>query len=480
MLHKSQIVLWALISFIAGTAQAPFYSIVVIGIITIATYRFFKMRISVIVGTVFIIFMCGAWWLGVLRFHTFAPDTSTIPYNETIQFTGLVSKPPITTADAQKLYIETDALAGKVYVKTSRYPIYQYGDEVDVSCTLLQPEPFDTFAYDKYLARHGVFTICQQARLKVIGKGSGNAVYTKLYQLRDWVRAEIRVLWPEPIASLLLGVILGIQDDIPEDIVAQFRDTGTIHVLVVSGMHVMIIAQLLASVGQRWWNQRQLVIIVGLVLAGFCIITGLAASVVRASIMGCLPLLAKSLGRKPVMHYSLIIVAAAMTMHNPYIVLYDAGFQLSFLATIGLVYFQPMCDKICWWIPKAFTLRETLSTTLAASIPTTPLVIATFGMFSAVSPLANLVVVPVSNLMLFGGTFAVLLSQALPPLGVYIAFIINFPIHIMLMLIELFGSFEFSVFNDLVVPAWFTLGAYGLIGVYIIWSIHLKNTYFFQ
>ncbi len=471
-LQPAQYIFWASITFLASIAGIPLLYCMGASLCIIAGYKvFYHQPVSIIRAGALVLVCILAWTAGQYRQQFYIIDTSFIPYGENVTFEAVVTKPPKLEHANQKLYVASPALAGKVYIKTGRYPEYRYGDTLEVTCTLQKPEPIEDFAFDNYLARYGVYSICVRPQIKNLYRFSGHDVLKLLYNIRSGVRSEIKTIWPEPVASLLLGVILGIQDDIPDDIVEQFRITGTIHILVVSGMHVMIIAQLLARFGLRWCSRKLLFWIVLFVLIGFCIITGLAASVIRATIMGVLPILARTYGRQPIMHYSLTFVAASMVAWNPYILLYDAGFQLSFLATLGLIYFQPLMEKCCWWLPTKFGVQETLSTTLAATIPTTPFILYTFGSVSFISPLTNMLVVPVSTLMLFAGTGVLVINQLVPSLAQHWAFGIWQIVTWTLEFVQWCSQLSFAFVSDINTPAWLVYCVYGVIILYILWQI---------
>lgn len=475
-LHISQLVFWAGLAFLSGVAQVSIVWIWIGCVLILAWYRWQArsrlqwLHIGWLQCLIVMVLWLGCWTAGAIRYTTYLPNTSHVPYEQEVDVTGYVSRPPVMTHEAQKIYLATDDLPGKVYIKSGLHPEYTYGQELKVHCVLHKPEPFDTFAFDKYLARFGVLSLCQQAQVYVTGEDRGNVVYHKLYALRRWFQVEIRQLWPEPVSSLILGVVLGIQDDIPDDIVDQFRATGTIHILVVSGMHVMIIAQLLSKVLERWLRPRMQFIVIAGALFGFCVIIGLAASVVRASLMGLLPILARAVQRRPVMHYSLAVTAVGMVAWNPYILMHDMGFQLSFLATLGLIYIQPLCARMCWWVPERFTLRETLSTTMAATLFTTPLTVSTFGMFSTVSLLANIIVVPISNLMLFVGFACVMLAQVSVSLAGLIGYLLWVAVSGMLWVIQWMSSQPYALLENFVVPGWLPLVAYLIIVMYCVWN----------
>lgn len=468
-LHKSQYFFWFNLAWLSGIGQLPYYVVVTIAIIL---GLHFKSWLTMII---LLFIMVLGWWLGWQRYTIYLPDTSTIPYGQTVTFTGLVTVPPHNDGAKQKLYVSQTIFPGDIYIKTFSYPMYQYGDNLNIECRLAQPQAFEDFAYDRYLARYGVLSLCQNAQLQLIQSGQGNPVYQQLYVLRDNLVLRVRALWPEPAAGLIAGILLGLQDDLFDDISVAFRTTGTVHILVVSGMHVVIIANVLASITQRWCSRRQVFIITGLGLAAFAIITGLAASVIRAALMGLLPLLASVLGRKRVTHYGLALVASSIVAYNPYILLHDVGFQLSFLATIGIIYFQDWTQRWCRYIPNWFSLRETLSTTFAAMITTTPLLVQIFGTFSLVAPLANIVVVPVSNLILFGGVGVLLLAIISGPLANYFAFALWQIIQWLLQYVYYLSAWPHASLQNIILPHYIFKLSYLSLSLMIIWSVRKKS-----
>jgi len=364
-----------------------------------------KQRFSLIVWLSVVVLL--GWW----RYHTYPPSVVQVPYGQTQTITGIVSQPPLQVLPTQQIIFSVVGLPGKVQAKVPAYPILQYGDLVTVRCQLEQPQTINGFAYDKYLARYHIYTLCQNGRIEQVEPNHGNTILASIYSVRTWMTDQINQLWPQPVSSLISGVVLGVQDDIPGDVTTMFRRTGTVHILVVSGAHVVILLGVVTSIFQRWLSRKQLIVASVLVLIGLCIITGLSASVIRASLMGILPQLAQLLGRRRIGSLGLASVAGVMTVINPYVLVHDVGFQLSFLATLGLIYVQPICAKYLYWIPNWFWLRESLTTSIAAMIPTIPLTVGVFHAISLVNLPANVIVLPVSNLMLFGGIGTVFLSS---------------------------------------------------------------------
>lgn len=403
MLHRSMLLFWSWLAFMAGVFFLPWW-LLIIGVGLIGLRYPAKHRFTLVLWLSVVVLL--GWW----RYHTYPPNLVQVPYGQTQTISGVVSQPPLLVLPNQQIIFSANGLPGKVQAKIPAYPTLEYGDLVTIKCQFAQPQPVNGFAYDKYLARYHVYTLCQNGRVEQVEPGYGNMVLAWIYGFRTWMTSQIDQLWPQPVSSLISGVILGVQDFIPADITTIFRRTGTVHILVVSGAHVVILLGVVTSLCQRWLSRKQIIVVSVFVLLGLCIITGLSASVIRASLMGILPQIALLLGRRRIVHLGLASVAGVMTVVNPYILVHDVGFQLSFLATLGLIYLQPIFSKYLRWIPNWFWLRESITTSIAAMLPTLPLTIGVFHAVSLVNLPANVMVLPVSNLMLFGGIGTVGLS----------------------------------------------------------------------
>lgn len=283
----------------------------------------------------------------------------------------------------------------RVLVTAPRDLLPNVGDWVVVSCALQPPEPFDGFAYDKYLAIRGVYATCRVSDPPLLlTPGVSNSVSTALTRTRMvFIRAIERVL-PQPQATLLAGLLVGD---------AQFSDawrdrflaSGTSHIVAASGFNVSIVVLvcfgLLTFIGMRrqhaFW-----VLAVAIVL--YVVLAGAEPAVVRAGVMGGLVLLARKLGRKTTMRNVVLLAVATMLTIEPRLLLYDVGFQLSVVSTVALIWVGPRFAEKMRWVPTAFDLREVLSSTLAATLCTLPIVVLSFGSVSFIGPLVNLLVLP--------------------------------------------------------------------------------------
>ena len=214
---------------------------------------------------------------------------------------------------------------------------------------------------------------------------------------------------PSPSSSLLLGIIFGIKEQMPKNFTDNLRTSGVFHVIAASGMNVTLVGGFISTFF-AFFLKRQ--IAVGMSILGiifYAILAGLEPSIIRASIMGILVFSAQILGRQSLAVNGLSLAGFAMLLIDPTMIS-DVGFQLSFAATLGILYIKPLFGG------KEGILSEIL-TTVAAQIATLPILLVNFGIYSLYSVLVNgLVLWTVPILMMVGGVGAIL-SLVLMPLG---------------------------------------------------------------
>lgn len=312
-----------------------------------------------------------------------------------------------------------DAVPTKGRILVSQYggfPPHHYGDEVTVFGTLRRPEVIEGFDYPHYLELSGIRALISRGSVKPIQTNAVRPVEARtyrvfglLYDLRKSIEDRIGMILPEPHASLLAGLITGSRRGLPDHLSDDFRSSGITHIIAVSGYNITIILTLLSSalfwlpVKRRFWP------LVCMVTA-FTIFVGAGAPVVRAAIMGILGLLALQSERIAVPRLTILWTAFFMLLWNPMQLWYDASFQLSFLAIIGITEFGPFLKKALRHVPEACAIRESLVATLAAQIGTLPVSILIFRQFSLVSPLTNILVAPLVPLGMLLGTASLLVS----------------------------------------------------------------------
>jgi len=219
---------------------------------------------------------------------------------------------------------------------------------------------------------------------------------------------------PEPHGSLLAGILLGNRLKLDQSLLETFRVVGLSHIIAASGQNLTILTANVRTILQGLLGRRAFFATI-LVVVFYIIITGAPASILRAGLMISLVLLGRYLGRPSRSLNGLILAAGILTLFQPKIV-FDIGFQLSLAATYGLVRLAPLAESLIsprWpeW------LRKVIAETLSATLMTTPLIVLYFERLSLISPLINLIVVPIIPLLMALGLLASLLIMIWPFLG---------------------------------------------------------------
>ena len=355
--------------------------------------------------------------------------------------------------DVDTTYINQQPLAKMlaVRIRTNRYPEYAIGDELLVRGVLKSPlRPHDPF-YLSYPAIERVRESESFTAARVFGR------------VRNVLNERIEAIMPEPHASLLKGLLLGEKQSLPKDFTEELKRSGTSHIVALSGYNITIVGRsfmaLLLMVTMPFMASFWLAVIA---IFGFVLLTGASASLVRAGIMGILALVAEREGRMYRMTNALIFAGAVMVMHDPTILRFDVSFQLSFLATLGLVVAAPVYARAMHRVmqivrsyqkitrvprdneEKSSGFKTILIETLAAQTMVTPLLLYHFGTFSLVSPFANLVVlisIPYAMGIGFGGVAISFVSDGLGRVVGYVAWAL---LEYQMRAISFFAAFSFA------------------------------------
>lgn len=448
-LTKSKIFLLLLISFILGIFFTPYlpYNPVILGILVLAFLfiiilwrekhihpsdsceisefgKFRNNKIVKVVAFCLVIFLAG-----VFRYNLAIPKITEHHlqfYNEKeVKLQGIVFKEPDIRPDKINLTVDSRLLTvdsrqleveGRVLVTLSRYPEYNYGDRLEVSGSLKTPPEFEDFSYKNYLARYGIYSVMYQPEVKLIDSGDGNRFYTFILNIKNKLKQTISQILPEPQGSLLSALILGIKKGISSNLLDIFSKVGISHIVVISGMHMIIIVSILGKIFYELAVSRRIsFVIISLIILLFVTITGFGPATIRAGVLAFLVLFAQMVSRKRNSVIALFFVAFLMLIFNPKLLRDDVGFQLSFLATAGILYISPYLEpKIKrLWLP----IKSALIMTLSAQIFVLPWILYKFGEVSLISPLANILIVPVVPFAMGFGFGATLMGLIFVPLG---------------------------------------------------------------
>jgi competence protein ComEC len=223
--------------------------------------------------------------------------------------------------------------------------------------------------------------------------------------LRADLARPLRMLVPEPESGILLGIVLGERASVSPDLARAFAVSGTTHLLAISGFNMTLVGAAVALALRGRARPTVCAVATVAAIVAYSLLVGLAPSVMRAALMASVASCGLASGRRAATANALCVAVAAMLFADPAAIA-DLGFVLSAAATAGLVLWQASLAARFSRMPGA--LREGLATTLAASAPTLPVVAAAFGRVSLVSPIANLIAVPLfPPLMLTGASTSV-------------------------------------------------------------------------
>lgn len=519
---KSRIFLFLLLAFISGIAWRSFFEIpyfllwvgVLFASFTIAAGILRKNKTLIVYGVLFF-----AFGIGIVRFDQVInqrPDLSSF-YGKSFIIQGIVIAEPELTEKVQRLKILIESVnnhpvkkpsftplfggqrAGFTVLLTIRkYPLYRLGDEFRIEGVLESPKNYSDFDYVSYLARQDIFAVMSFPVIEKIAEGRGNKLKLFLSKIKFAFEENIDRVLQEPHAAFLKGILLGESESFPPELVESFARTGTTHIIALSGYNITIVGGSFMALLLFFTVPFQISFWIALAtIVLFILMVGASPSVTRAGILGILVLIAGHEGRLYSIRNALAFAGAVMVFHNPFIFRFGSAFQLSFLATLGLVYLAPHVEKFLeklWFKIRGFwgqkstlglrkihnrphdmsfseeqgtKLKQILIETLSAQIMVLPLLIYLFGRVSLISPFANmLVLMAVPYVMAFGfltglfGFFSEILSQIM---GYITWVLLDYELHV----IKFFAGLLLS---SVTVGKWFLVPV-GFFYLFIFWKL---------
>lgn len=433
---QSQYFLLICLAALAGifVSASGYHSVMGMGVLLIAAIIIlgvFRSRPRFLfAGLVLAAYAAGVCWV-LLSDSSHEYQALVARNNRTvIQEEGVVAQEVEILATTQQFVVRLNDASWqgmRILVTAPAHPLVSYGDQILVQGKLQAPVRGENgFDYASYLRKDEIYAILDRATFELRGQNQGNPVIQQLQLLKTVFEANMNRMLGEPHASLVRGILLGenIRDRELRD---EFTRTGLIHITALSGSNISLIAIFLSYITTWLVIPRRFAFIINTVLIVlFTVMVGAPASVVRAAIMGILVLFARETGRASTALYAVVIAGLIMVLHNPFLLRFDIGFQLSFLATISLIYLGPIMALFLKPLMgvKSF-LKDYLAATLAAQLGTMPLVLYVFGTASFIAPLANIVVLPVIPLIMFFAFLAGLASFAVPLLAQGIALLMT-------------------------------------------------------
>lgn len=338
----------------------------------------------------------------------------------------------------QQVRLALDAPAKGVVAVTARaYPKLAYGDVARVDGVVKGPNKTNA----RYLVKDGIFAAMDFPNVEVMERGKGNMIKHVLFGIRErMVETYKRTLEPAE-AALLAGITLGERANFDKEFVERMKQSGTTHLVALSGYNITIVAMVMVSIVGLGIQGAAKYLAACAAIVLFVVMAGAEASAVRAAIMGSVMLFAQYIGRTHSMRNAIAVSALLMVLWNPNVLRYDLGFQLSFMALIGVVYVKPHIDAVIRKGRDGFMdWRENLSGTTAAQLAVFPLIMHQIGSFSIMAIISNVLLlafIPMTMLLgfLVGGAGFISIRLATMP-----ALIASVLLKYEIGIIRLFGS----------------------------------------
>ena len=355
------------------------------------------------------LYFCFLFIAGVFiySFFIFSPNKENVQYyDQKVSLKGIIIKEPEQRINQQKFQFKAEEIKGKILISTELYPKYYYGDELEIFGKLLEPAVFEDFDYQEYLAKDKIYLVSYNPQINRLAQNQANWLFQKIFNFKNKLRNVIEQTLLPPQSAILKAIFLGDKFGLSNELKEKLNISGTRHITAVSGMHMIIMTQILLflALGIGLWRKHAFYFVIAL-LALYILMIGAPASAVRAGIMAGLLLLAQKLGRLRGADRAVIFAAVIMLLINPLLIKSDVGFQLSFMACLSIIYLKPILDDKMIKLPNPFKIKDILTMTLSAQLGVLPLLVFHFGQLSLISPLANILIVPLLPVIMISGIF---------------------------------------------------------------------------
>lgn len=474
-------------AFLLGVALASLlplnnsfvYALLLMAASVLLLYPFIKKRAVFIFGLVLLLCACGVFRM--VNMPLLEHPVLNERLGERVVFEGIISddvdaRETSTLLTVSLLNIED---APNLLVRAPEYTEVSYGDLIKVSGLLELPEPFETdtgrvFDYRGYLAVSNVGYIVQEAAVEVKSSGHGNSFLATLFYIKHSYLTGLGAALPSPHAALAGGITAGDKRSLGKDLLDEFRDTGIIHIVVLSGYNVTIIAETLLKM-LAFLPLRASLAVGAFGIVAFALATGAGASIVRASTMAILALLARALNRSYAINRALVLAVVGMVAWNPYIFLFDVGFQLSVLATVGLVYVSPLIENRFSWLPENLGLRTVVGATLGTQLTVLPLLLWQMGTFSVVALPVNILVLVVIPLAMLLSFIAAVFGVFIPALSIFVGVPAYALLSYVLNVVHVAASLPFAAVTIEPFSVWIMILSYTILFAWLWWVYRSKE-----
>lgn len=357
------------------------------------------------------LFFAAAMLFGAFYYHFYlngAAAKINLTYNRFISFSAVVTDEP---QPSQKVLILTVSakppVTGEVKIFAPPTSDFRYGDTLQIDGIIAPPDA------------SGGDPIVFSPLLQIVSRHNGFWLREKLIDLKLTILKNFEAVLPNDEAALLGGITFGSKVNFSAELKNAMALSSTTHLVAVSGYNITIVILAVEGVFGRFCSRRKTFVFSVILIVLFVLMTGLQPSAMRAAITGFIALFARETGRMFNIRNAIAFTAAIMVLWNPTMLTQNAGFELSFLSLLGIVYLGPALKRLFRYAGAGFLdWKECGITTLSAQLAVMPVLVITFGQFSATAIFANILILATVPLAMFFG----FLLAALGFVSYYLAF----------------------------------------------------------
>jgi len=438
------------------------------------------------IGCVALALFIAGLLLGVVRTQLHLADfeqRSLAPYVGKAVVEGRVVDDPDRRDTSLRVVVEVEKVndtplakgrQGKLIAILPRDEQIAYGDHVVLKGSVVLPERFETntgrlFDYPKYLEVRGISAMMKYASVETDARGSFSLV-GMLFSTKHLFERALEKVFVEPQGALAEGILLGEKRGLPDELSQAFIISGLVHVVVLSGYNISIVAE---------WMMRAFAFLPktlglasgGVVIILFALMTGGSATAVRACIMALIAIVGRYLERPYDALRGLVAAVVLMVLWNPLSTLYDPSFILSVLATFGLITISPTVEEKLKFITEKFGLRSIAASTISVQLYVLPALLYFTGVLSFVSLPANIIALPVVSLAMLMSFASGMLALVHPLIAFVPAIIADLLLRWMIVVAQVATAIPFSSTTIAAFPAWVAAIFYIPLTVFAIWLL---------
>ncbi|MBP6858384.1 MAG: ComEC/Rec2 family competence protein [Candidatus Pacebacteria bacterium] len=430
---------------------------------------------------------------------------SILCVKENVTGNGIITKEPERKEGGQVFVVAAERIIAQerecatgvnIRMKAKLYPRFEYGDEISFEGKISQPFNFKSesgrsFDYQGYLAKDDIYYEIKSAKAEVVsskssvaseenrkdipvkihevsyspqGKSIGERVSAVLYSIKRGFVSNLEKVLGEPHAALAAGLVVGEKSALGKDLLEDFRVVGLIHIIVLSGFNITIVGDAMRRILSflpRVWG----IVVGGIGIVLFGVMVGGGATVVRSCFMASIALSADLIRRDYNVVRALIFAGLLMVIQNPSIILHDPSFQLSFMATLGLIILASPIEKKIGFITERFGIRGIVASTIATQIFVSPYILYMMGTISIIGMIVNILVLPIipaTMLVVFlAGAFGFIWM----PLAQLFGWVSHLLLSYELFMVESFARVPYASLSVPIFSKWWVVGFYVVFGV---------------